>query len=60
MPHFIRFPVETREHFRKFWKERMQPDLGARIGPNWRERLRKHRNRDYVFVVLAGRWRKRT
>lgn len=29
MPQFIRFPVETREDFRRFWKERMLPDLSA-------------------------------
>jgi hypothetical protein len=56
MPQFVRFPVETREDFRKFWRERMQPDLGARIGPDWREQLRAHRDRDYVLVVLADRW----
>lgn len=56
MPHFIRFPVETRQDFRKFWAERMQPDLAARIGPDWRQRLRAHRDRDYVLVVLADRW----
>lgn len=56
MPQFLRFPVETREDFRKFWRERMQPDLALRIGPDWKERLGKHRNRDYVFVVLADRW----
>ena len=27
MPQFIKYPVETREDFRKFWKERMKPDL---------------------------------
>lgn len=56
MPQFIRFPVETREDFRKFWKERMRPDLCARIGPDWRAQLRRHRQRDYVFIVLADRW----
>jgi len=30
-------PVETREDFRKFWRERMQPDLSARIGPDRRQ-----------------------
>jgi len=56
MPQFLRFPVETREDFRKFWKERMRPDLAARIGPDWRAQLRRHRRRDYVFIVLADRW----
>jgi hypothetical protein len=39
MPQFIRYPVETREDFRKYWRERMRPDLTQRIGPDWRERL---------------------
>jgi hypothetical protein len=56
MPAFIRFPVETRADFRKFWAERMKPDLTARIGPDWRERLGAHRDRDYVLVMLADRW----
>lgn len=34
----------------------MQPDLAARIGPDWRQRLRRHRGRDYLLVVLADRW----
>ena len=56
MPQFVRFPVETREDFRKFWKERMRLDLSERLGSGWREELRRHRNRDYVFVILADRW----
>jgi hypothetical protein len=56
MPQFIRFPVETREDFRKFWKERMRPDLTERIGPDWREKLGRHKNRDYPLVVIADRW----
>jgi len=56
MPQFVRFPVENREDFRRFWRQRMQPDLAARIGPDWRRRLRHHRDRDYLFVVLADRW----
>jgi uroporphyrinogen decarboxylase len=56
MPQFVRFPVETREDFRKFWKERMRLDLSERLGPDWRKELRRHRNRDYVFFVLADHW----
>ncbi len=56
MPQFISYPVHTREDFRKYWRERMQPDLSARIGPEWRERLRKLRQRDFPFVVIADRW----
>ena len=56
MPQFIRFPVETREDFRKFWKERMRADLSERIGSDWREKLHHHKNRDYPLVVIADRW----
>jgi uroporphyrinogen decarboxylase len=56
MPQFIRFPVETREGFRKYWRERMQPDLNQRIGADWRERLRKLRHRTAPLVVIADRW----
>ncbi|AEE96405.1 uroporphyrinogen decarboxylase family protein [Mahella australiensis] len=56
MPQFVRFPVETREDFRTFWKERMQPDLAARLGPNWKQKLAAYRQRDYPLVVIADRW----
>jgi len=56
MPQFIRFPIDTREDFRKYWRERMQPDLTLRIGPHWREKLRKYRSRSLPFVVIADRW----
>lgn len=36
MPQFVKFPVETREEFRRFWRERMQPNLKLRIGPDGR------------------------
>jgi len=56
MPQFVRFPVETREDFRRFWQERMQPDLSARIGPDWRERLAAYRERDFPLIIIADRW----
>jgi len=56
MPQFVRFPVETREEFRAFWAERMQPDPARRIGPDWRERLARYRERDYPLIVISDRW----
>jgi uroporphyrinogen decarboxylase len=56
MPQFISYPVVTREDFRKYWRERMQPDLTQRIGPDWRQRLGALRNRDFPFVIIADRW----
>ena len=56
MPQFIKFPVETREDFRKFWKERMNPDLKRRIGEDYAEKLAGHREREYPLIVVADRW----
>lgn len=56
MPKFVRFPVETREDFRKFWKERMQPNMEARLGANWKERLSAYKNRDFPLVIISDRW----
>jgi uroporphyrinogen decarboxylase len=56
MPQFIRFPVETHQDFRKFWRERMRPNIDERIGQDWRRELGRHRGRNYLLVVLADRW----
>ena len=56
MPQFVRFPVETREDFRAFWKARMQPDPAARIGADWREQLRARRAEPVPLIVISDRW----
>ena len=56
MPQFVRFPVETRDDFRRFWSERMQPDLSARIGPDWQAKLAGYRTRDVPLIIIADRW----
>ncbi|MDD5707799.1 MAG: hypothetical protein PHR35_17905, partial [Kiritimatiellae bacterium] len=56
MPQFLRFPVETRADFRKFWKERMQPDLAARIGADWQAQLRAWRAQPLPLIVISDRW----
>ncbi len=56
MPQFVRFPVETRQDFRRFWAERMQPDLGARIGADWKDQLRAARAQPYPIIVISDRW----
>jgi uroporphyrinogen-III decarboxylase len=56
MPQFLRFPVETRDDFRTFMAERMKPDLAARIGPDYAERLASHRTRDFPLIVISDRW----
>jgi uroporphyrinogen decarboxylase len=56
MPQFLRFPVETREDFRRFWAQRMRPDLAARIGPDHPELLGAYRQRDFPLIIIADRW----
>jgi uroporphyrinogen decarboxylase len=56
MPQFVRFPVETRDDFRRFWAERMQPDLAARVGQDYVARLAAYRKRDYPLIIISDRW----
>jgi len=56
MPQFIRFPVETREDFRKFMKERMRPDLTGRIGKDYAQKLQDYKDRDFPLVIISDRW----
>lgn len=56
MPQFLKFPVATREEFRTFWKERMQSDLAARIGPDWKTTLKDQRARPVPFIIISDRW----
>ena len=56
MPQFVRFPVETRADFRRFWRERMQPDLTQRIGSDWRGKLRSIRAASQPFIIVSDRW----
>jgi uroporphyrinogen decarboxylase len=56
MPQFLRFPVETREDFRRFWATRMQPDLAARIGADYVAQLTALRDREAPLIVVADRW----
>ena len=56
MPQFVKFPVETPAEFRTFWKERMNPDMVARLGADWIAKLEGLRNRDYPIALIADRW----
>lgn len=56
MPQFVKFPVENREDFRKFSRERMQPDLSSRIGEDWQEKLEAYQDRDYPLIIISDRW----
>lgn len=56
MPQFVKFPAETPEEFRRFMRERMQPDLAARIGADYAARLAAYRERDFPLIVISDRW----
>ena len=56
MPQFVKFPVETRAEFRAFWAKRMQPNLAARLGADWKEQLRAIRAQPYPFIIISDRW----
>jgi len=56
MPQFLRFPVETREDFRAFMRERMSPDLAARLGQDYGQRLAAYRERDFPLIIISDRW----
>lgn len=56
MPQFLRFPVEDRQDFRRFWRERMAPNLAQRIGPDWKSDLLRQRAVPVPLIVQAGLW----
>ncbi|MCM8815263.1 MAG: hypothetical protein NC937_04975 [Candidatus Omnitrophica bacterium] len=56
MPQFLKFPVETRNEFRKFWKQRMIPDVSLRLGPDWKKKLIDAHRSNCPFFVTADRW----
>jgi len=56
MPQFLRFPVESREDFRNFWRQRMQPDLAKRIGEDWKKTLTAYVDCEVPLIVIADRW----
>ncbi len=56
MPQFVRFPVETREDYRRFARERMQPDIAARLGADYAARLAAYRNREFPLIIISDRW----
>ena len=56
MPQFLKFPVESRQEFRSFWAERMQPDLTQRVGPGWQLKLHDMRAQPMPLVIISDRW----
>ncbi len=54
MPHYLEFPIKTRRDFLEL-KERLDPDDPARYPPDWEDRVRALKSRDYpVGLVCRG------
>ena len=51
MPHWIDYPVHTREEWEVFKAERYQPNLADRLPENWSELLESYRSRDYPLCI---------
>ncbi len=56
MPQFLKFPVENRSEFVRFWRDRMQPDLARRMGPDWKDQLRQLRLEPKPLIIISDRW----
>ncbi|MBI2938930.1 MAG: hypothetical protein HYY04_00695 [Chloroflexi bacterium] len=54
MPHFLEFPVKTREDFHAL-KFRMDPDSPARFPPGWRELCARWRTRQHPLHLMGDR-----
>ncbi len=54
MPHYIRFPIESRDDFLQL-RERLDPKSPGRYPPDWDEQVKTLRTRDYpVGMVTRG------
>ena len=54
MPEFIDYPVHSRQEWERFKAERYQPDLAARIPPNWDALVQAYRRRTYPLCLGGG------
>jgi uroporphyrinogen decarboxylase len=50
-PEFVGWAVENRRDFERLVEERFNPDLASRVPENWRDIVRKHRNRVYPLTI---------
>lgn len=53
IPHFIEWPVATRDDFEKLAAERLDPDTPGRLPPDWEARVKELASYDGV-VTLGG------
>lgn len=53
IPHYLRFPIETRADWNEF-KKRLDPDDPFRIPIDYETRLDRYRRRDYPLGVSCG------
>lgn len=53
VPHYLRFPIQTRDDWREFSK-RLDPSDPGRYPTDWAERLPAWRRRDYPLGIAVG------
>ena len=56
MPQFVKFPVETREDFTSFVRDRLRPNLEERLGEETLAGLQGYKDRDFPLIVISDRW----
>lgn len=54
MPHYLRYPIETREDWQKFLDDRLVADSPGRYPSNWDEMKKEWANRDYPLGIGIG------
>lgn len=54
MPQWLRFPLETRDDWKKTILPRLNPDSPTRYPQYWRERVRCYAERDYPLTLRMG------
>jgi len=56
MPHFLEFPVKTREDYRKAMRPRLTGRPEDRFPADWKERCEKWRTRTNPLLLFGDRW----
>ena len=53
MPHWVDFPIKDRKSWEEF-KERLNPDSPERYPPDWEEKKKAWKDRDYPLIIDCG------
>jgi len=56
MPHFLEFPVKTRQDYRTLLKPRLTGPVQDRFPPDWKERCERWKTRTDPLCLFGDRW----